>query len=313
MMGKVTWKVLEWARPLSPYLAGLLFVWWLSVEIILLHCDARYAIDKNYQANQEHCSIGNGIAGSPITAVFLWAFELLGSALHHHNEIIALGTIFLAWFTYALFKATRGVQDATVKLYEAGERQIAIAGSQTDLLKAQQEISRLQYLAEHRPRLKVRHVNIMPPVSGPIGHSTLPFIHGAEVKAALVVVNVGGSEAEIVTTRHRIFVSRVGLPPLPPYITKWHADFLKQGEILESGKTTTSTDLIDTLVMDGPLPGTDLRLREFDEGGWVLYVMGQIRYRTPGSNVQRFMGFCRQRTAEGRFRAVDDADYEYED
>jgi hypothetical protein len=56
-----------------------------------------------------------------------------------------------------------------------------------------------------------------------------------------------------------------------------------------------------------------LRLREYVEDGWTLYVMGQIRYRTPGSKVFRFMGFCRQRMPDGHFRPVGDPDYEYED
>jgi hypothetical protein len=65
--------------------------------------------------------------------------------------------------------------------------------------------------------------------------------------------------------------------------------------------------------LGGPSPGADLRLREFDEDNWILYVMGQIRYRTPGSKVVRFMGFCRERTSDGKFRSVGDPDYEYED
>jgi hypothetical protein len=43
-----------------------------------------------------------------------------------------------------------------------------------------------------------------------------------------------------------------------------------------------------------------------------MYVMGQIRYRDSGG-ADRFMGFCRERGTDGRFRAVDDADYEYQD
>jgi hypothetical protein len=82
---------------------------------------------------------------------------------------------------------------------------------------------------------------------------------------------------------------------------------------LEAGQTIAATHLIDALVMKGPAPGADLRSREFDEDGWTLYVMGQIRYRTPGSNVTRFMGFCRARTSEGRFQSVGDPEYEYED
>ena len=40
--------------------------------------------------------------------------------------------------------------------------------------------------------------------------------------------------------------------------------------------------------------------------------MGQIHYRDEDGN-DRFMGFCRQWSGEGTFRAVNEPDYEYED
>jgi hypothetical protein len=53
-------------------------------------------------------------------------------------------------------------------------------------------------------------------------------------------------------------------------------------------------------------------IREFDRGDWKIYVMGWIRYRD-GAGTERFMGFCRERQANGRFKPVSDPDYEWED
>ena len=60
-----------------------------------------------------------------------------------------------------------------------------------------------------------------------------------------------------------------------------------------------------------PITGTII-LHRFDIEDWELYVMGMIRYRDEGG-AERFMGFCRKWHRDGRFSAVDDPDYEWED
>jgi hypothetical protein len=52
--------------------------------------------------------------------------------------------------------------------------------------------------------------------------------------------------------------------------------------------------------------------RAFDAEKWVVYVMGQIKYHDEGG-ADRFMGFCRERRSDGKFRPVEDPDYEYQD
>ena len=58
---------------------------------------------------------------------------------------------------------------------------------------------------------------------------------------------------------------------------------------------------------------TGLRdIHQFAREGWVVFVMGEIRYRDAGE-ADHYMGFCRMRDGDGRFGAVDDPDYEYQD
>jgi hypothetical protein len=39
-------------------------------------------------------------------------------------------------------------------------RQLLISGQQTDIQRKQQALERLQFLAAHRPRLRIRHVTL---------------------------------------------------------------------------------------------------------------------------------------------------------
>jgi hypothetical protein len=64
--------------------------------------------------------------------------------------------------------------------------------------------------------------------------------------------------------------------------------------------------------MEPPRLGIDVEPRQFERGGWKIYVMGQIRYQDEGGR-DRFMGFCRVGDGKSGFVAVDDPDYEYED
>jgi hypothetical protein len=137
------------------------------------------------------------------------------------------------------------------------------------------------------------------------------FSHGAEIQGGLAVVNVGGSAATIVETRYRIFFSKSGLPAAAPYDTDFRINLLLPDQILEAGESC-ATPIFDKIVMERPEPGIDVEMRKFERENWEIFVMGQIRYRDDGG-AERFMGFCRRRTSDGRFVAVNDPDYEYED
>ena len=206
-------------------------------------------------------------------------------------------------------KAAEIAAEAAKSQAGTAETQNAIAATQTDILAKQHEIGRLQFLATHRPRLRIRHVNVREGLH--IGHPTLFFSHGAEIQGGLAVVNVGGSAATIVDTRYRIFFSKSGLPAAAPYDTDFRINLLLPDQILEAGESC-ATPIFDKIVMERPEPGIDVEMRKFERENWEIFVMGQIRYRDDGG-AERFMGFCRRRTSDGRFVAVNDPDYEYED
>jgi hypothetical protein len=192
---------------------------------------------------------------------------------------------------------------------ELGETQNAIIGAQTDLQLKRHAVSRLQFLALHRPRLNVRHVNVED--GSHYGHPTTPFRHKAEINGGLVVVNVGGSKAAIVDTRYRIFCTKSGLPGAAPYYSDFRTNLLLVDQELTAGEAC-ATSFSDRISLAEPPPGIGTPMRQFENEGWVMYIMGQIRYSDEGG-ADRFMGFCRRRGDDGRFRTVDDPDYEYED
>jgi hypothetical protein len=151
----------------------------------------------------------------------------------------------------------------------------------------------------------IRHVYLVNPehvLENPI------FFEDTEVKGGLVVVNTGGTKAEIVASRYRIITSRTGPPIEAPYEQSFGI-LLMQGQKLDV-RESCATPISD--IIRGQTPARDELPSAFGVEDWRVYVMGQIRYKDEGG-VERFMGFCRERGADGRFRPIDDADYEYED
>lgn len=229
--------------------------------------------------------------------------------------LLAALTALLVLFTYRLWKSTEKLWSAgekqievSGKMAEVADRQLAIVGLQTDIQQKQHAVGRLQYFATHRPRLRVRHVTIK---NGEVmKDQTFFFDHDAKIGGYLVVVNGGGSPADIIETRYRIFATRTGLPPEAPYDDDYRSDLLIAGQTLEAGESCVCP-IADKLNM--PFETEMGRtLHQFERGGWSLFVMGQIRYQDQGG-AERFMAFCRERKSDGRFRAVDDPDYEFED
>jgi hypothetical protein len=237
---------------------------------------------------------------------------------HHDKSIVAV-------FTVVLAISTIGLWISTYHLWGAGERQIELnrnafyrqlramtastsaANASADIADRQLKITRLQYFAAHRPKLRVRHVSIV--TAEEIGHPTIFFSHGAEIKGALVIVNIGGSKAKIIDSRYRIYFTK-GTLPVDILEEGYKGDLLLPEQVLDIGESC-ATPISDTIIMEPEGPdGVDLR--EFQRGNWVIYVIGQIRYQDEAGS-DRFMGFCRRWGDDGRFRAVDDPDYEYED
>jgi hypothetical protein len=184
------------------------------------------------------------------------------------------------------------------------EKQFLLAERQCDLAGRQHGLQREQYLAEHRPRIKIRSIGITRPPAGAL------FQSDRVVKGSLVIVNVGASEATLRQADYRFFCKSGGLPMAPP---------LQQvKQLFESMLPYTMSGHESCLIpieSDGPL-GEEAR--EILVGGPAhLYVMGAVLF-SDWNLKERWMGFCQKYTlpqtsaGEGRFVPVENPDYEYE-
>lgn len=235
----------------------------------------------------------------------------------HDKFFVVVGTGVIAWFTATLWRATSGLKDSTDKLWAAGEaqktiseqiaaagdRQVLISSALVDVTIKQKEIARQQFLAQHRPHLKVRHVSLdgIPDTS-----ERLIFKNGDAVKGAFVVVNVGGTKAKIISSNYRIFFSRTGLPPADWDLTVGQS-ILPADETVEVGVSITVelNDPVDRDRTAAPIEWADGVVPN-------LFLLGQIRYQDEGG-VDRFMGFGRAWGRGRRFQPVANPDWEYED
>jgi hypothetical protein len=302
-------------------------IFWLAIGAVFLigfiFLAYSQICETNAETKQDNCSRRH------MVVVALWHASKF---FDDHNGA------FTALFTIVLSISTIGLWTATNKLYDAGERQLklievnaaeqsrttqeslkiagqqtAILGAQTDIALKQKEIARQAFIVTHRPRLRVRHVSIKDE-SAHIGLPLFFFNQGDKIEGGLVVVNVGGSNAIVINTRYRIYFSKDGLPAAVPYDGDgFRTNLLFPEQVLTVGESC-ATPIADVIIMDNPAlpPEAGLELRAFERGNWKIYVMGQIKYRDE-SGVERFMGFCREGGKDGRFRPVDDIDYEYED
>ena len=107
------------------------------------------------------------------------------------NDRIADYTLGLEWFTgflaiFALIEIAVLIrtEDAMRKSIEIAHRQMRVTGIQTDIIDKQKEIARLQYFAEHRPRLIIKDVFF-----------SQPNIFN---EVTFELVNTGGSVASVI-------------------------------------------------------------------------------------------------------------------
>lgn len=221
---------------------------------------------------------------SNLAFVILWDFF---KVTNWFSPIItALATVAIGWFTFTL--------------RQSSDKLATISGQQTKIANKQTDIAQAQLLAEHRPRLRVRHVSL-------VDNNHLLGI-GDTVRGGLVVVNAGGTKARIVEAKYCFYFSahQDGLPMKSPLDDPCDT-LIEPGRIFEIGESCATS--ISGVVNLDHAPGTFIPIGRKE---WTAYVMGQIRYQDEGGN-DRFMGFCRQWIAEGTFSAVCDPDYEYED
>jgi hypothetical protein len=185
------------------------------------------------------------------------------------DDRIAKYTLWLTVFTGGLFVATLFLWGATI---------------------GQLRHLRREFVATHRPRLRIRQVEFM-------GNADEPAIE-------FTIVNVGETTATIVESSVRPWIPTIGkaLPGRPPYApptTRPRTTTLKNGEEVR----WVETDAPDNWHLHFASVYEDLS----------TVLLGYIVY-ADDMGILRRTGFCRQRTAnESCFEPVTNPDYEYED
>jgi hypothetical protein len=285
---------------IAGYLAFAEALSWETSKWPLCLVVSEYHSADNHSDNQACATFHEGIMRG---IFFLWGFLT-------HDHITAAATVVIAVFTFTLWQSSEKATRLTRRMGVIATRQMVISRQQTDIQRQQHTLNRLQFFATNRPRLYVRHVSIVDQ-GARLGLPTFFWDHGTIIQGGLVVVNWGGSSATIVETRYRIYFSNSGLPATAPYDDDFRPNLLLPDAVLQVGESC-AVPISDRIIMEPAPPADELELRRFQTGNWKLYVMGQIRYRDE-NNVERFMGFCRERGRDGIFQRVVNEDYEYED
>lgn len=295
-------------------LSVLLACYWGAVEYSLLACEATYPPAERYQSGYEKCPIPRAIVDNAAVAFF----RFLGNLIHDfHDELIALATVAIAWFTWTLRRSTD-------RLWEAGEKQLShakeIANEQLARMTSANNIARYaadggsasaqaakegvalarqQFMAAHRPELVI--------------HSFVPIIDGDEpgetVKVMIVYFNKGRGVAKDIERYG--YITNIKTPLTagiePPQIDSPRAD-IEPGErrtlLVESTWDLSATQFAATSAPK--------------EGPWLICI-GKIVYRD-GAGVARELGFSRRLyidpnpdewlSAE-RWVPVEGSEYEY--
>ena len=195
--------------------------------------------------------------------------------------------------------------------HDLTEKQFLLAGRQCDLAEKQYGLQRLQFLAEHRPRIKIRSVGLSK------APGDWPIEEAKPIVGSLVIWNDGASDAVILETQYMFLMSHQGLPMVPP-LDSGQAKHL----IVETPHTLIGHGSLLVPIEWGRQGPRGAAIRT---GSEVLYLFGAIRYHggdinmADGTMRERWMGFCRRYVlpefmgGDGRFISIDNPDYEYSD
>ncbi len=175
----------------------------------------------------------------------------------------------------------------------------SVGVAQWFLISKQINLSRDEFISTHRPRLKIKRVFLSET------HAIMP---GQELDGTIEIVNIGGTNATIVGSKYRIYIGKFDYTIVPHYVPP---NSLPGGKVEIARGVRLSFELIDRVDNDAAEMGTMIRPHS-GPGGWHVYIIGEIRY-ADGNGRVRYLGFCRELGSDGRFRPVDDPEYEYED
>jgi hypothetical protein len=209
------------------------------------------------------------------------------------------------WLTFALVIAT--VLQFAALLFQWWQLKRTV-----DATSALVRASKEEFIATHRPKLRVRNIDIHQPRIGDVEARELRprvtsplFTSGTHVSGQFYISNVGDTAAQITEIGCWVEWMREPLPMSRPY--EGENGNVSIQERLEAGQTLPVPFMSARLMGE---EGTDVYR---GNSNWRIYVMGWVEYvddrRTP-----RRTAYCREyRSTEGRFFAVEDPDYEHEE
>ncbi len=223
------------------------------------------------------------------------------SSIWKPNDAVSLYTLVLAAFSGLLVVVSfieidllRRADKTARKLTKITRQQVKIQGAQVDILLKQKEIARQQFIAEYRPRLRVRKIRMY------------PLQDNQPIKLNYEIVNVGGTRARIVRNEITIRIE----DPKPNLDSISDAKEVAIGREISGGEALLVAAEFETRYdhiwcLSGPRKVAPERMSVF----------GMIQY-LDDNGIQRRTGFAQKFVGtNGRFRRLDpvDADYEYED
>lgn len=198
---------------------------------------------------------------------------------------------------FVFFRQERAMERQVSLMVEQGKvasTQTELMTRQTDLISKQATIAQQDYIATHRPILRVRGVlNTVQRVSP---QSDLVVL------AKITVTNIGSTNANVISRDARLFM----LPPHGLTSSRWKPEFIDHKVTMLPGVPHEFTEF--NAVCEIPLDLVD---------GTRVYVVGEIRYSDDRGTV-RSTGFVRifNQSSGGFFKISEGdifSDYDYED
>lgn len=203
---------------------------------------------------------------------------------------------------------------------------VAVLGFQTLLMTRQSARADAEYIAAHRPKLRVRNVSLHGVWrSGRLGRGFVAVMRpGQSITGKLYVANIGGTPANIISSHCEIYWSNQGIPGERLYEKTAPTNFIKgtigMGDVMsisiKSARLTITDGASGFYETTGFDPDeTPVKADVPDPGGldYELYVLGKVLYQDD-RGVPHETAFCRVYDPRiDQFRPVENPDYEYEE
>jgi len=215
--------------------------------------------------------------------------------------VVTLAVIIIQSIIFARQAKTNSDQATLMKT------QTDISRHQANIAHDQKTISHQMYLADNRPRLRIRNVVVYRTRNGQRDEKALLFAD-QEIVGQCFVSNIGGVEAKIVEAHLIVVANQMGLPMERPY----EGDLPNRqmgGVVIKEGQSRPIPFREQNPLVT--LTGEPDRARS---GEFPLFIMGWITY-TGHTDAIRRTSFCQRWDArKRRFVRVDDyPDYEHEE